>query len=206
MVLSPLCIWAQQYPQPVEGLPGLFGWHLENVMLSQPAGIIQLPLPDFEEADGTQYIQVLAPPDSQNGCVGIAVIQPSQRDAAPIKVAQVWPGSLAEAAGIKPNGYIISVDGVNAVGMSEGQFFSCAFGTVGTLVTLEIADPTMSQTNRITIKRERARFPYFMLEPFRFKEPDMFDSPPNPFLEPSAVGSLRFRCVVNVPSRRWLTA
>lgn len=206
LMFSPLGIWAQQYLPPVEGQPPLFGWHLENVALSQPALVTPLPAPDFEGADGTTYLQVLAPTDSKIGCVGIAIIQPRQGDAAPIKVAQVWPGSLAEAAGIKPNWYIISVDGVNVVGMSTGLVLSHTFGTIGTLVTLDLAAPTMSQTNRITIKRESVKFPYLELQPFIYKKPDMFDSPPHEFQEPSAADACGACYAVNVPSRRWPTA
>ena len=178
LVFSPFCIVAQQYPPQGEWQPDFLGWHFENEMQSQPAQVTSRPAPDFDEADSTNYIQVLAmlPPGSQIGCIGIAIIAPPQGDAAPIKVAQVWPGSLAEVAGIKPNWFIISVDGVNAVGMSAQRFFSYAFGTVGTFVTLDLADPTMSQTNRITIKRERAKFPYFELQ--HFIKPAIFDSPP----------------------------
>ena len=123
--ISPFCIGAQQYPPHGEWQPGLPGWQFGNEMQSQPAQVTPRPAPDLNETDSTKYIQVrtIMPHGSRIGCVGIAVTLPGRGDVAPIKVARVWPGSLAEVAGIKPNWFIISVDGVNAVGRHPAKPF-----------------------------------------------------------------------------------
>jgi hypothetical protein len=111
---------------------------------------------------------------------------------------------LAEVAGIQPEWFIISVDCVNAVGMSADRFFSCAFGTVGTLVTLELADPALSQTNRITIKREHVKFPSFLFQRFIDNKPAIFDTPPNYSPGQPVVAAYRSAVAVHVTDRRQL--
>ena len=91
----------------------------------------------------------------QTGGIGIATTRKSGNEQ--WRVARVFPGSPAEVAGIKTNWYIISVDGTNVVNMSSCMTVVC--GSVGTSVTLELASPTMNQTNRFTIKRADVRMP-----------------------------------------------
>jgi carboxyl-terminal processing protease len=71
----------------------------------------------------------------------------------PLRTCQVWPGSPADKAGIKPGWFLISVDGTNVVRMPLTNAMSMVRGPVGKVVTLEIADPTRSQTNKFTVKR-----------------------------------------------------
>ena len=68
---------------------------------------------------------------------------------------RIHPGSPAEKAGMKPGGFLISVDGTNAVNMSLKQVSTMVRGAVGTSVTLQFADPNTSQTNTFKIKRSR---------------------------------------------------
>ena len=71
----------------------------------------------------------------------------------PLRTCQVWPKSPADRAGIKPGWFLISVDGTNVVKMPLTNAMSMVRGPVGKVVTLEIADPTRSQTNKFTVKR-----------------------------------------------------
>jgi carboxyl-terminal processing protease len=70
-----------------------------------------------------------------------------------LRTVQVLPGSPADKAGIKPGWFLISVDGTNVVRMPLTNALSMVRGPVGKVVTLEIADPTRSQTNKFTVKR-----------------------------------------------------
>lgn len=71
----------------------------------------------------------------------------------PLRTVQVLPGSPADKAGIKAGWFLISVDGTNVVTMPLTNALSMVRGPVGKVVTLEIADPTRSQTNKFTLKR-----------------------------------------------------
>ena len=73
----------------------------------------------------------------------------------PLRTVQVWPGSPADKAGIKPGWFLISVDGTNVVRVPLTNAMSMVRGPVGKVVTLEIADPTRSQTNKFAVKRGR---------------------------------------------------
>lgn len=72
-----------------------------------------------------------------------------------LKAYRVHPGSPAERAGIKPGGFLIAVDGTNVVGMSLTQAVRMVRGPVGTSVTVQIADASMTHTNTFRIKRAR---------------------------------------------------
>jgi carboxyl-terminal processing protease len=91
------------------------------------------------------------------GGIGL-VIMDRKRDGEPLRTGFVYPGSPAERAGIKPNGFLISVDGTNVVSMSLSQSVSFVRGPVGTAVTLELADSSMSHTNKFTVTRKRVVF------------------------------------------------
>jgi carboxyl-terminal processing protease len=71
----------------------------------------------------------------------------------PLRTCQVWPLSPADKAGIKPGWFLITVDGTNVVRMPLTNAMSMVRGPVGKVVTLEIADPTRSRTNKFTVKR-----------------------------------------------------
>jgi C-terminal processing protease CtpA/Prc len=73
----------------------------------------------------------------------------------PLRTVQVWPGSPADKAGIKPGWFLISVDGTNVVSMPLTNAMSMLRGPVGKAVTLEVTDPSGSQTNKFTVKRGR---------------------------------------------------
>jgi len=77
----------------------------------------------------------------------------------PVRVTLVFPGSPAEVAGIKTNWFLISVDGTNVVSMSSTRCMSLVAGPIGTSVTLELADPMMSQTNEFIVKRVHEKLP-----------------------------------------------
>ena len=89
------------------------------------------------------------------GSIGLVIIDRA-KDGQPLRTGVVYPGSPAERAGIKPNGFLISVGGTNVVSMSLSQSASIVRGAVGTDVTLEIADSAMSHTNKFTVTRKRA--------------------------------------------------
>lgn len=88
------------------------------------------------------------------GFVGVVIVE-RENDKEPLSTQAGSPGSPAERAGIKTNGFLISVDGTNVVSMSLTQAVSMVRGPVGTFVTVEIADSTMSHTNKFTLKRSK---------------------------------------------------
>ena len=79
----------------------------------------------------------------------------TQRTNEPVKAFRIHPGSPAEQAGIKPGGFLISVDGTNVVNMSLTQAVKMVRGPAGTPVTIELADTNMTHTNTFKIKRSR---------------------------------------------------
>ena len=91
--------------------------------------------------------------------VGIGVVIVDKKaDSEPLRTGTVYPGSPGERAGIKPDWYLISVDGTNVVSMSLMESMSVLRGPIGSSATLELADPTRSQTNKYTAKRRRMIF------------------------------------------------
>ena len=88
------------------------------------------------------------------GSIGL-VIRDRKTDHEPLRTGFVYPGSPAERAGIKPDGFLISVNGTNVVSMSSTQAIRLVRGPLGTLVTLEIADSSRSRTNKFAAKRCR---------------------------------------------------
>ncbi len=79
----------------------------------------------------------------------------TQKTNEPVKAYRIHPGSPAEKAGMKPGGFVISVDGTNVASMSLAQAAKMVRGPVGTLVTIQLADTNMTRTNTFTIKRSR---------------------------------------------------
>ena len=84
--------------------------------------------------------------------IGVALIDRRSPNE-PLRIGSIIPGSPAERAGIKPDSFLISVDGTNAVTMSLRLSSSLVRGPVGTSVTLELADTALSHTNKFTVKR-----------------------------------------------------
>ena len=84
--------------------------------------------------------------------VGVALIDRRSPNE-PLRIGSIIPGSPAERAGIKPDSFLISVDGTSTVTMSLRQATSLVRGLVGTPVTLELADAALSHTNNFTVKR-----------------------------------------------------
>ncbi len=91
------------------------------------------------------------------GGIGVVIVDRRQADE-PLRTGKVFPGSPAERAGIKPNWFLISVNGTNVVSMSLTQSMSLVRGPVGTALSLELADPGMNHTNQFTAKRARMVF------------------------------------------------
>ncbi|MGO8929997.1 MAG: S41 family peptidase [Limisphaerales bacterium] len=91
------------------------------------------------------------------GGIGIVVVDRTTASE-PLRIKSVIPRSPAERAGIKPDCFLISVDGTNVVSMPFTRARSMLLGPVGTSVTLDLADSKMSQTNRFTAKRGRMVF------------------------------------------------
>jgi RNA polymerase sigma factor (sigma-70 family) len=90
------------------------------------------------------------------GDAGIGmVIGGRKNQGEPLRLQVVYPGSPAQRTGIKANGFLISINGTNVVSLSVSQAVSMVMGPAGTSLTLEIADATMRQTNRFTVKRSR---------------------------------------------------
>ena len=86
--------------------------------------------------------------------IGLDIVQRKNPNE-PLRTKTVYPGSPAEKAGIKPDGFLISVDGTNVVSMSLTQAVKMVRGPVGTSVTVQLADSKMTHTNTFTIKRSR---------------------------------------------------
>jgi carboxyl-terminal processing protease len=91
------------------------------------------------------------------GGIGLVILD-RERANEPLKTGTVYPGSPADRAGVTPDGFLIAVDGTNIVSMPFDQSMSIVRGPVGTFVTLEIADSTMSHTNKFTVKRSKMVF------------------------------------------------
>jgi carboxyl-terminal processing protease len=73
----------------------------------------------------------------------------------PYQIEKVFPGSPADRAGIKAKWYLISIDGTNVVSMPLDQSVRMLRGPLGTKVTLELADPAMSKTNKFALRRAK---------------------------------------------------
>ncbi len=86
--------------------------------------------------------------------IGLDIVQ-RKSPSEPLRTKTVHPGSPAEKAGIKPDGFLISVDGTNVVSMPLKQAVNMVRGKVGTSVTIQLADAGMAHTNTFTVKRSR---------------------------------------------------
>ena len=88
------------------------------------------------------------------GGTGVWIVDRNKPDE-PLRTGQVWPKSPADKAGIKEDWFIISIDGTNVVHMPIVKAVNMVRGPVGKVVTLEIANPTRSKTNKFLVKRGR---------------------------------------------------
>jgi len=86
--------------------------------------------------------------------IGMEIIQ-RRNESEPLRTRTVYPGSPAERAGVKSNGFLISVDGTNVVSMSITQAVMMVRGRLGTPVTVQIADSSMGHTNSFTMNRSK---------------------------------------------------
>jgi RNA polymerase sigma factor (sigma-70 family) len=120
--------------------------------------------PDYIVSDASSGTSVILqnphpeiPVAGEMGGIGITIIdRTTEQD--PLMTGNVVSGSPAERAGIKPHWFLISVNGTNVVSMPLSRTMGILRGPVGTAITLELADSTMSQTNKFTIKRGRMVF------------------------------------------------
>jgi len=86
------------------------------------------------------------------GTPGVMILERMNKGE-PLRIAGAVPRSPAAKAGVKRDCFLIAVNGTNVVSMQFTQALSMVHGTVGTFVTLDLADSTMRHTNRFTLKR-----------------------------------------------------
>ena len=103
-------------------------------------------------------ITLLAAETGSTSIGGIGLLFVEQDDGKPLRIEKVHQGSPAEKAGIKARSFLISIDGTNVVSLSLTQMVHMVRGPVGSSITLEVADPTMSQTNKFEMKRRKMVF------------------------------------------------
>ena len=84
------------------------------------------------------------------GTPGLIILE-RKNEREPLRTANAIPGSPAAKAGIKPDGFLISVNGTNVVKESLLDVLGMLRGAVGTSVTFEVADSPMRQTNVYTL-------------------------------------------------------
>lgn len=113
---------------------------------------------------GDPYTTYLPPNDAaplteqlngQYGGIGVTV---QQRDAALI-ITQVLPGGPADAAGVRPEDTVVSIDGTPLAGLSTADAGLRIRGEVGTTATLLIARPGASQPLTIPVVRQQLDAP-----------------------------------------------
>jgi carboxyl-terminal processing protease len=87
--------------------------------------------------------------------VGLSVIEVPKG----LRVAQVFPGSPAEAAGIEVGDTIVSVDGKSIAGKSSAEATKLIKGPEGTEVTLGVRDAESGKTRKLTVTRAEVTLP-----------------------------------------------
>jgi C-terminal processing protease CtpA/Prc len=100
----------------------------------------------------------------QTGNIGVAL--GGDLGSGPAKIATVFPNSPAHLASVKTNWIILSIDGENMLGAGSTNCMKRLHGTVGTPVTLELADPQTHQTNKFVIKRQDVPMPENLFQNF----------------------------------------
>ena len=87
--------------------------------------------------------------------VGLSVIEVPKG----LRVAQVFPGSPAEAAGIEVGDTIVSVEGRSIAGKSSDESTNLIKGPEGTEVTLGVRDAKSGKTRKLTVTRAEVTLP-----------------------------------------------
>jgi|SRR5208282_1680726 len=90
--------------------------------------------------------------------VGVGLALYRANDYGPVKVKQVFSGSPASKAGIKPGFNIISIDGTNTTDKSLRECAELIRGVQGSQVILGVVDPDQNTTNNITLKRASIQY------------------------------------------------
>jgi C-terminal processing protease CtpA/Prc len=92
---------------------------------------------------------------AEMGSTGVWIVN-RKAEGDPLRTGQVFPKSPAEKVGIKLNSYLISVNGTNVVKIPFKESIQVIRGPVGSTVTLELANPERTVTNKYTVKRGKA--------------------------------------------------
>jgi carboxyl-terminal processing protease len=87
--------------------------------------------------------------------VGLSVVEVKKG----LRVAQVFPGSPAEGAGIEVGDTIVSVDGDSIAGQSSAESTKQIKGPEGTRVRLGVRDPKTGRTRQLTLTRAEVTLP-----------------------------------------------
>jgi len=98
-------------------------------------------------------VQLSSRADESYGGVGIDVGVFKEPDG--IEIFDVYPHSAAQKAGIYRYQQIRSIDGVPMDGKTRQECLQRLRGKVGSIVTLELADPVVGKTNIVSLVRER---------------------------------------------------
>ena len=83
---------------------------------------------------------------AEMGSTGVWIVN-RKAEGEPLRTLQVFPKSPAEKVGIKPNWYLISVNGTNVVRIPFKESVQVMRGPVGSTVILELANPERTVTN-----------------------------------------------------------
>ncbi len=111
--------------------------------------------------NASQLLPYLTTPEQQaallrlSGEMGVVGVALTQGDNNLPRIQRVLPASAAEKAGVKAGALLLSIDGIGTAGKSMAEWTGMIRGKVGTTVTLEVADPTTSRTNRFTLTRAK---------------------------------------------------
>jgi C-terminal processing protease CtpA/Prc len=89
------------------------------------------------------------------GSTGAWIVE-RKKEGEPMRTGMVFPKSPAEKAGIKPDWYLIAIDGTNVVKTPSKDVLRMIRGAPGTTVTLELSDPARNKTNQFTVRRGTA--------------------------------------------------
>jgi RNA polymerase sigma factor (sigma-70 family) len=112
--------------------------------------------------NSSQLVPYLTSPEQQASLLrlsgemgGVGVALSNQGDKRPPKIQRVISASAAEAAGIEPGSFLLSINGINTMGKSMTEWTRLIRGQVGTTVTLEVINPTLSTTNNVILTRAK---------------------------------------------------
>lgn len=98
--------------------------------------------------------------ESLNGnYVGIGIVLQPDPTGQYFQVAETFPGSPAEKAGLQPGDVITAVNGKSVQGETEDQLHGQITGPEGTSVTMTIQRPGQSQPFTVTMKRAQVQLP-----------------------------------------------